>query len=93
MRSSAWDGVVGVQRGEHEVAGLGERQRDRDAVEVAHLAEQDDVGVLTQGAAQTVGEVCDVGADLALVDHRHLVVVEVLDRILDGEDVARPRLR
>ena len=49
-------GVVGVQRGEHEVTGLGERQRDRDRVEVAHFAEQDDVGVFTQCAAQAVGE-------------------------------------
>ena len=81
-------GVVGVQRGEHEVTGLGERERDRDRVEVAHLAEEDDVGVLTQGAAQTVGEAVHVGAHLTLVDHRGLVVVQVLDRVLDGEDVA-----
>ena len=31
-----------------------------------------------------------VGADLALVDRRALVVVHVLDRVLDGEDVAGP---
>ena len=78
-----------MQRGEHEVTGLGERQRDRDRVEVAHFTEEDDVGVFTQGAAQTVGEALHVGADLALVDHRHLVGVQVLDRVLDREDVAR----
>ena len=81
--------VVGVQRGEHEVTGLGQGQRDGDRVEVAHFAEEDDVGVFTQGAAQAVEEVVHVGADLALVDHRDLVVVQVFDRVLDGEDVHR----
>ena len=77
-----------MQRGEHEVAGLGQAQRDLDRLEVAHLAEEDDVGVLTKGARRPWLE-RDVGADLALVDHRHLVMVEVLDRVLDGEDVHR----
>ena len=78
-----------MQGGEHEVTGLGERERDRDRVEVAHLTEEDDVGVLTKGAAQTVGEAVHVGAHLALVDHRGLVEVQVFDRVLDGEDVTR----
>ena len=89
MRSSACEASLVCNVREHEVTGLGERQRDRDRVEVAHFAEQDDVGVFTQGAAQTVGEAAHVGADLALVDHRHLVVVQVLDGVLDGEDVHR----
>ena len=40
--------VVGVQRGEHQVAGLGDREREADRLEVAHLADQQDVGVLPQ---------------------------------------------
>jgi hypothetical protein len=35
---------------------------------------------------------CGVGADLALVDHRLLVLEQELDRVLDGEDVARDLL-
>ena len=89
MRSSAWRGVVGVQSREHEVAGLGQAQCDLDRLEVAHLTEQHDVGVFTQRAAQPLLEADGVGADLALVDHRHLVVVEVLDRVFDREDVDR----
>ena len=45
-----------VQRREDEVAGLGRGQRGRDRLEVAHLAEEDHVGVLAERAAQRVGE-------------------------------------
>ena len=49
--------VVGVQRGEHQVAG--ERRLDRDfrGLEVADFADQDDVRVLAQEGAQRRGEV------------------------------------
>ena len=49
--------VVGVQRREHEVAG--ERRLDGDLrrLEVADFADEDDVGVLAQEAAQRGGEV------------------------------------
>ena len=40
--------VLGVQRGEDEVAGLGRGERGRDGLEVAHLTDEDDVGVLAQ---------------------------------------------
>ena len=36
-------GVVGVQRRKHQVAGFHEGQRDHDALDVAHLADQHDV--------------------------------------------------
>ena len=48
--------VERVQRREHQVAGLGRVQRRFDRLEVAHLADQDDVGVLAQRAAQRVRE-------------------------------------
>ena len=76
-----------VQRAEDEVAGLGGGQRSRDRLEVAHLAEEDHVGVLTERSAERVGESGCVLADLALVDDAALVVVEELDRILDRDDV------
>jgi hypothetical protein len=41
-----------VERREHEVAGLGSRQRHRDGLEVAQLADEDDVGVLAQHATE-----------------------------------------
>jgi hypothetical protein len=72
---------------EHEVPGLGESQRETDRLEVAHLADQDDVGVLAEAAAQRVGEGLGVLADLALVHRGLLVLVDVFDRVFDGDDV------
>ena len=84
--------ALGVQRREDEVAGLGRGQRGRDRLEVAHLADEDHVGVLTQRGAKSLGEGRRVGADLALVDDARAVPVQELDRVLDREDVlvARP---
>jgi hypothetical protein len=48
--------VERVQRREHEVAGLGGEQRRLDRLEVAHFADEDDVGILAQRAAQRLRE-------------------------------------
>ena len=80
-------GRLGVQGGEDEVAGLGRGQRRGDRLQIAHLADQDHVGVLAQGGAKAEGEVRRVGADLALVDDRAFVLVQELDRVLDRQDV------
>ena len=77
---------------EHQVAGLGQRQRDRDRLQVAHLAQQDHVGILAQRRTQAVLEAVHVGTHLALVHDGAFVRVHELHRILDGEDVARTLL-
>ena len=77
-----------MQRREHQVPGLGDRERRLDGLEVAHLADQDDVGVLAQHVLERLRERLGVGAQLALVDYALLVVVDVLDRVLDRHDVA-----
>ena len=69
------------------MAGLGRGDRGLDRLVVAHLADQDDVGVLAQGGAQGGGEGARVDLDLALVDDRLLVAVQELDGVLDGDDV------
>ena len=76
-----------MQRAEDEVAGLGRRHGGGDRLEVAHLADEDHVGVLAQRTAERLGEGRRVDADLALVDDAALVAVQELDRVLDGEDV------
>ena len=83
--------VQRVERREHEVARLGREQGGFDRLEVAHLADQDHVGVLAQGGAHGVGERPRVGRHLALVDDRLVVLVQELDRVLDGHDVHAPR--
>ena len=81
--------VLGVKRGEDQVTGLGRRQRRRDGLEVAKLADQDHIGVLAEHPPQCLGERIGVLADLPLGDDRPLVIVEELDRILDRHDVQR----
>ncbi len=76
-----------VQRREHEVAGLRRGEREADRLEVAHLADQDVVGVLAQRAAERVRERQRVRPELALVDQALLRLVHELDRVLDREDV------
>ncbi len=80
-------GALRVQRAEHEVAGLGRGERGRDRLEVAHLADEDHVGVLAKRGAESLGEARRVDADLALVDDAALVTVHELDGILDRQDV------
>ena len=70
------------------MSGLGAGQRQADRFQIAHLADQDDVRILAQRAAQSVGERQRVRSDLALVDQAFLRLVNELDRVLDGEDVA-----
>ena len=55
---------------EDQVAGLGDRQRGLDGLEVAHLADQHHVRVLPEDVLERVLEGRGVGADLALVHDR-----------------------
>jgi hypothetical protein len=81
---------VGVQRRERQVTGFGDGQRGLDRLEVSHLTDQHHVRVLPQDVLQRCLEALGVGADLALVHHAALVLVQVLDRVLDRDDVLVP---
>jgi len=83
------DGARGVQSAEHEVTGLGRLDRDTNRFEVAHLADQDHVGVHSEGLAQAGSEVGDVVAYLALADYALGRSVDVFDGILNRDDAAR----
>ena len=76
-----------MQRAEDEVTGFRGLDGDGHRLEVAHLADQHDVGVLAQRRAQRVAERRRVVVDLALVDDAALVFVNEFDRVLDGDDV------
>jgi hypothetical protein len=80
-------GAVGVKGAEDQVAGFGGADCGLDGFEVAHFTDENDVGVLTQGAPDGLGKIGDVDADLALGDDAALMVVVVFDRVLDGDDV------
>ena len=75
------------KRTEHEVTGLGDGERGFDRLEIAHLADENDVRVLAQHVFQRDLEARGVAAHLALIDDRKLVGVQELDRVLDRHDV------
>jgi hypothetical protein len=66
-------------------------RRRRDRLEIPHFTDQDHVRVLAQHVLERRRERGGVGVDLALVHDALLVVVHVLDRILDRDDVAGAR--
>ncbi len=71
------------------MAGLRRRQRNPHRLRIAHLADDDDVGRLAQRGAQRGREIGRVDADLDLLDDPRMMLVLVLDRILDRDDVPR----
>ena len=82
-----------MQRAENQVTRLGDGERRFDRLEIAHLADQHDVGVLPQDVLERDLEADAVSrADFALVDDAHLVGVQELDRVFDRDDVL-PRSR
>ena len=81
-------GAVGVQGRQHQVAGFGELNAVLHRVAIADFADQDHVGRLAQRVLQRHVPALRVDADFAMRDDAALVVVHVLDRIFDGDDVA-----
>ncbi len=77
-----------MQCGKDEMAGLRGGDCGLHRGKIAHFAHEDHVRVLPQGAAQALGKIGDIDADLALVHDAALVVVVILDGVLDGDDVA-----
>ena len=77
---------------EDEVAGFGQGERELDRLDVAHLTDEQDVGVLSKGRPQRPFEGWAVDTDLSLIDGRKVVLVDVLDRVLQRQDVQGPRV-
>ncbi len=91
VRHQATDGVVAVGRvqgRQHQVAGFAGAHGSGDGLGITQLADEDHVRILAQGGAHGAAEIRRVDAHLALVDDRQLVLEQVLDRVLDGDDVA-----
>src|SRR5215469_9730931 len=80
-------GVESVQGGKHQVAGFGGEQCCGNGFQVAHFADQNHVGVLTESGAQRGGEVRGVHFDFALIDEALFIAVQELDRVFDGDEV------
>ena len=79
--------IARVDRRENQMACLSRRECTANRRLVPHLADQNDVGVLPHDASQRGRERGGVAADLALIDRRLAVSVQVLDRVFDCDDV------
>ena len=80
-----------MKRAEHEMARFRGFNRDGDRFQIAHLPHQDDIGIFTKRGPQRRFERIGVGADLPLVDQALLILMDELDRVLDGDDVLLTR--
>jgi len=69
------------------VTRLCHRQGDLNRVDVAHLADQHDVGVFSQGGTQSSLKGGAVKTYFTLRHRGHLVIVHVFNGILDRQDV------
>ena len=76
-----------MQRPENEVAGFGGFDRDRNGIEIAHFADEQDIRVLAECGTQRVLERIGVVVDLSLIDEAFLVFVDKFDRVLDRDDM------
>ena len=76
--------VIGVERGKNQVAGNGGSDGDICRFLVAHFADHDDIGVLTQYGAQGGGE-----SESGAVIYLHLIDAfnGVFYRILNRDDI------
>src|SRR4029450_9173383 len=85
-------GVDRVQGRADEVTGFSGKQPGLDRLEVPHLADQDDVGILPQGAADRLSERAGIDRDFALTDDGSNVAMEKLYWIFDGDAMGRAGL-
>src|SRR3989344_8098391 len=83
-------GVIGMERGENEMPGLGRGYGRPDRIGVAHLADHRHVHVLAEHGAEGLVEALGVGTDLALVNDRAIRGEKILDGIFDRDDVIGP---
>ena len=79
--------IVGVEGAENEQTGFRSSQGKGDGLEIAHLANQHDVGVFAQCRLQSGGKVDRMFRDFALGDDAFLVRMDELDRFFHGHDV------
>ena len=74
---------------ENEQAGLGRSQGQRNGFQVAHFANEHDIGVLAQCRADCFRKRARISWHFALGDDALFVVMNELDRFFDRHDVSR----
>src|SRR5690606_6903614 len=80
--------VVGVERTQTQVAGFRERNSVVHGFAGAHLANQYDVGRLSQRVFQSNFKGIGINSHFALRNDAALVLVDKFNRVFDGNNVA-----
>src|SRR6185295_17124715 len=77
-----------VERAKDQVARFRSSQRELDGYQVAHFTYEDDVRVFAKGGPQRIRERQGMDAHFPLIHEAFFRLVDELDRIFDGNDVA-----
>src|SRR5207237_315503 len=79
--------IVGVHRSNHEVPGFRRRDRSFDRLRIPHLADKNNVGILSQCVLEGRRKIARIGTNLALVHQTAPLRVNKFDRVLNTDDV------
>jgi hypothetical protein len=75
--------------GKDEVSGLCRGECDLHGRAIAHFTDEDDLGSLAEGRAQTAWEIVKISSELALIESRAFVFMDELDGIFQRHNVHR----
>lgn len=79
--------IAGVECAKDKVPGFCSGEGELNGFKVAHFSDHDDIGVFTEGTAESLGEGIGVGVDFALIDVATCGFEDVFDGVFEGEDV------
>ena len=88
MRSIAWFALFECKRANAQVTGLGEGDRGFHRLGVTDFSDQNDIRRLSKRVLQRILEGQGVESDFSLRDDRLLMLMNELDGIFDGDDMA-----
>ena len=83
---------IRMERCEDQVARFGGRHRGRNGNGVAHFADHNNVRVLAQNRPERRMESHRIAAHFALGDNAFVLREKIFHRVLDGDDMVRPRM-
>ena len=86
MRAIACATESACSVGEDQVTRFRGLHRGVNAVLVANFADENDVGILAHGIANSSGERVGINADFTLLELRLVIIENVFDGIFDGDD-------
>ena len=78
-----------MERRKHQLTCFRRSHGNAHSLIVTHLAQQDNIGRLPESRSQGIGVAFRINAYLTLADNALFVLVEELDRVLNGNDMPR----